>query len=178
MLENSTFETITVVQGEYRISDNPKHMLSTILGSCVAVCLYDTNMKIGGMNHFLLPGSIDSSGGNIKYGAHAMELLINDLLKKGAARNDLRAKIFGGATMSKSLGSIGESNGSFADSFLKREGIPCVSSSLGGFSARRIKFHPVSGDAKQLLVKGEAESETDLIRSYAPRPAAQDITLF
>lgn len=128
----SASKTITVIQGEFRISDSPTVVLSTILGSCIAVCLYDRVAKIGGMNHFLLPGQHSSSNLDVRYGVNAMELLINGLLKSGADRKHLTAKLFGGSSIAKNLGKIGESNITFAREYLRNEKIPCVSESLGG----------------------------------------------
>ncbi|MEM9705023.1 MAG: chemotaxis protein CheD [Pseudomonadota bacterium] len=144
--------SVHVIQGEYEISDNPEIVLSTILGSCVAVCLRDPGAKIGGMNHFLLPFGSGEDGNTEKYGAYSMEVLINALLKAGVRRHYLEAKIFGGGRMMQGLGDIGNSNVNFARDFLECEGIPIISESTGGLQARRVKFWPVSGRAKQLLI--------------------------
>jgi chemotaxis protein CheD len=87
-----------VIQGEFKVSDDPNVVLSTILGSCVAACMRDPVAGVGGMNHFLLPGQANGTGGEAtRYGVHLMELLINGLLKKGARRERIEAKIIGGA---------------------------------------------------------------------------------
>jgi chemotaxis protein CheD len=170
---------INVIQGDYAISDKPNEVLTTVLGSCVAVCLSDTQRGIGGINHFLLPDRASGSGGdNVRYGAYAMELLINGLLKKGADRSKLQAKIFGGANMMGNLRDIGGSNAAFARQFLKDEGIPCIAESLGGNQARRIRYWPVTGQARQLLVQGNIEAEARPAPPPKPKPVAQDITLF
>ena len=99
----------------------PDVVLSTILGSCVAACMRDPVAGVGGMNHFLLPGSAEalSSGGDAtRYGVHLMELLINGLLKKGARRDRLEAKIFGGAKTIARFSNVGEQNAVFARQFL------------------------------------------------------------
>ena len=93
-----------VVQGEYRVIRDPRVVLTTILGSCVATCIWDDVAGVGGMNHFLLPGDEAGGSDHVKYGVNAMELLINGLLKEGASRARLRAKLFGGAKVVQSLG--------------------------------------------------------------------------
>ncbi|WP_395540350.1 chemotaxis protein CheD [Neotabrizicola sp. sgz301269] len=173
--------TVQVVQGEFRITRNPEEMLSTVLGSCVAACLWDQGAAIGGMNHFLLAQSQPgAAAGDIRYGVHAMEMLINALLRGGARRDQLQAKLFGGAKIATNLRDIGASNASFARQFLRDEGIPCIAESLGGTQARRITFHPVSGRARQLLIPGSQVQETPPPpRPLRPAPqAAAGIELF
>lgn len=144
-----------VIQGEFRISNDPHEVLSTLLGSCVATCLFDPIAGIGGMNHFLLPGRANENEKEFRYGLYAMELLINALLKAGAQKQRLEAKLFGGAMMHDGLGQIGESNGAFALDYLRSEEIRCVSSSLGGVQARKIRFTPATGKAQQMLLEQE-----------------------
>lgn len=148
--------THVVIQGEYMVSDNPNCLLSTVLGSCVATCLYDPIAGVGGMNHFLLPGidqRVDNATSDTNsYGLHLMECLINGLLQRGAKRNRLQGKLFGGAYITKGFPDIGSENANFARKFLAYEGIPCIGESLGGHSARRLRFWPVNGQASQKLV--------------------------
>lgn len=177
-LEESSFDIVTVIQGEFQISTDEKTVLSTILGSCVAVCLFDSIRRVGGMNHFLLPGNSDGSSDRLRYGVHSMELLINGLLRSGAQRSDLQAKVFGGSSMSQRHDSIGTSNGKFAEDFLREEKIPCVSSSLGGNSARRIKFHPTTGLARQFLVPPDVVTEAPKSPPRKLTRSENDITLF
>lgn len=151
MLANE-HRTINIIQGEFHVSDREGDMLTTILGSCVAACVFDPVRKIGGINHFLLPGADPRDGQNIKYGAYAMEQLINALLRAGANRARLEAKIFGGARVVQSLSNIGQNNADFAMKFLKDEGIRLTSQSLGGTQGRRVRFWPASGRAQVLLL--------------------------
>ncbi len=168
-------KTITVVQGDYAVSDDPEAVMSTVLGSCVAVCLFDPFARVGGMNHFLLASQGDAKSNDLKYGVNAMELLINRVLRKGGVRKNLQAKLFGGARMTDHSRDIGRSNADFALEFLEREGIPCMSQSLGGDKARRVQFTPTTGAARQLQIAGQPPvAETP----RAPQPAAADITLF
>ena len=140
-----------VIQGEQRVSDNPNEVLSTLLGSCVSACLHDPLAGIGGMNHFLLPGDSEggSSGAAERFGVHAMELLVNAMLARGAVRSRLEAKLFGGARTLRGVTDVGSLNGAFAVSFLKRERIRIASECLGGPQGRRIQFWPVTGRARR-----------------------------
>lgn len=160
MSDTDPFRRVHIIQGEYRVVDDPDVVLSTILGSCVAVCLRDPIAAIGGMNHFLLPGSADilAEGGDAtRYGVHLMELLINGLLKKGARRDRLEAKVFGGAKSRSSFSNVGERNATFAMQFLKNETIPVAGFSTGGEHGRKLEYWPVSGRARQYPLTG-AES--------------------
>ena len=163
-----------ISQGEYATSDGSGRPISTILGSCVATCLHDAEAGVGGMNHFLLPEANGSSAPAASFGINAMELLINDLIKKGADRRRLTAKVFGGARMIAGLSDVGAKNAAFVLDFLKREGIPCTAQSLGGTQARRIQFWPDDGRARQKLV-GEAVL---VEKPVEPPKAASEVELF
>lgn len=171
--------TIQVVQGEFHVSTCADEELSTILGSCVAACIWDEGCGIGGMNHFLLAQSQGNSRGpDNRYGVHAMEMLINGLLRAGARREALKAKLFGGAKIAANLRDIGASNAEFARGFLRTEGIPCIAESLGGKQARRVTFHPATGRARQFLIPNDQVDETTP-RKPPPKPApATSIELF
>lgn len=121
--------------------------LVTVLGSCVAACLRDPLLRIGGMNHFMLPDGSALDGAPARYGSHAMELLINDLLKRGASRRRLEAKVFGGANVLRGFTSnpVGSRNAAFINGYLEAEGIPVLASDLGGIHPRKIWFFPDTG---------------------------------
>jgi chemotaxis protein CheD len=138
-------DVIHVVQGQFHVSDRPEHELTTVLGSCVAACLFDPERKIGGMNHFLLPGSDPRAGRNIKYGAHSMEQLINAMLRLGAQRHRIEARLFGGANVVRGLARIGDSNSAFARDFVRQEGFILREAELGGTTGQRVRFLPASG---------------------------------
>jgi chemotaxis protein CheD len=163
-----------VIQGEYAVSARPQMVLTTVLGSCVAACLYDPLRQIGGMNHFLLPdngGAADR--GDMRFAAASMEQLINALLRRGAGRPHLRAKLFGGARILPGLPDIGHRNATAAMEFLSAEHIPCLSHSLGGGLARRVRFWPVGGRAQErLLGRGFADP------AVPPPPQAGKMELF
>jgi chemotaxis protein CheD len=136
--------------GEVYASANAA-VIETILGSCVSVCMHDRKRKVGGMNHILLPGKADMENfdGAARYGINAMEMLINEMLKLGAGKENLRAKLFGGAHIIQSLRrdvSPGLKNVNFIEKFLRIEGIPIQSRDTGGVNARRIYFHTDTGD--------------------------------
>ncbi|SIO03095.1 chemotaxis protein CheD [Rhodovulum sp. ES.010] len=166
-----------VVQGEYRISREPDTVLSTVLGSCVSACLFDPVAGVGGMNHFLLPGDTSARSSELKYGAMAMELLINELLKAGALRSRMQAKLFGGARVSAAFGDIGEKNVIFARSYMAREGFDVVSESLGGLQARRLHFRPATGAAR-LVMLPPAEAPPERRPARQPANTDRGITLF
>jgi len=147
---------VSIIQGENHVSGEPDVIISTLLGSCVAVCLQDPVGRIGGMNHFLLgePGKDDNvrQSDMQRYGVHAMELLINALMRKGAVRSRMRAHLYGGANIIAGLGSIGSSNAAFARRFMETEGIAIGHSDLGGTQARRVEFVPYEGKARSRAV--------------------------
>ncbi|MGZ5920345.1 MAG: chemotaxis protein CheD [Rhizomicrobium sp.] len=146
------------MQGDTYVSDKPNEVLVTILGSCIAACIRDPHLGVGGMNHFLLPHGSDVGRDARCYGINAMELLINELLKSGARRERLQAKIFGGANVMAGLSDIGGRNAEFAEQYLRDEGIPLIGSCTGGTKARKIQFWPNSGRARQALVEDSIAS--------------------
>ena len=150
---------LNLIQGECRVSAEPRLVLTTVLGSCVAACLHDASARVGGMNHFLLPEGDGSDPVSLRYGAHAMELLVNGLLTLGAKRETLRAKLFGGSRLNPGLADIGLHNIRFARSYLRREGIRYFGGSTGGVHARKIQFWPASGRARQALLPRAIEPE-------------------
>lgn len=158
---------INIVQGECHVSGETDLSITTLLGSCVAACINDPVARVGGMNHFLLPGEDTSSALVARHGVHLMELLINGLLKQGAARHRLEAKLFGGARTMQGLGDFGAANGRFAQEFLRREGIALTGGSLGGETGRRIEFWPATGRARQKLVR-TAEEPRSLMPAALP----------
>jgi chemotaxis protein CheD len=166
---------VNIIQGEYKVSEDDDVVITTLLGSCVAACMFDPLARVGGMNHFLLPGDANGASLNARYGVHLMELLVNGLLKKGAVRDRLQAKLFGGARTIKSLTDIGEANARFARQFLQREGISYTGGSLGGHAGRRVQFWPTTGRARQAFMTSfeEAPPPQPLLA-----PTGGDVELF
>lgn len=153
---------ITIIQGEYRVTDDPNVYFTTILGSCVAACIRDPEAHVGGLNHFLLPGDANRAAGKDaeRYGVYLMELLINGIMQKGGKRARLEAKLFGGARTMMGLSDIGAMNAAFAQDFLRNEGIKVIGGDLGGERGRRIEYWPTSGRARQVLFSSHAKVET------------------
>lgn len=152
------YRRVHIVQGEYHVTEETDVILVTLLGSCVAACIRDPVARVGGMNHFLLPGPEQKSDASEaeRYGVHLMELLVNGLLQRGARRERLEAKLFGGARTMEGLSDVGARNAVFAERFLKNEGISLIGGSLGGDNGRRLQFWPVSGRARQAIIPGSA----------------------
>lgn len=160
-----------IIQGQFRVSDSVDTEMTTVLGSCIAACLFDPFQKIGGMNHFLLPGNDPTAGNNVRYGAHSMEQLINAMLRAGAHRNRLEVQLFGGANVVQGLSRIGDSNATFARDFVRREGFLLREEDTGGRLGRRLRFRPATGIARCERVD---PARVDISRSeqIVPRPAA------
>jgi chemotaxis protein CheD len=170
---HKTSTRVRLIQGEYRVSEDPEVVITTILGSCVAACLRDPRAKVGGMNHFLLPGHTDRARDQEaeRYGVHLMELLVNGLLQRGARRQRLEAKLFGGARMVKGLSDVGALNAQFAKRFLQMEAIELVGGSLGGARGRRVEFNPVSGHARQIFFDHIEDTELSVAPPARTAPA-------
>lgn len=170
---------IHVLQGEHRVSAEPGLILSTVLGSCVSVCLRDPARAIGGLNHFLLPGADPSTGRDVKYGAHAMELLVNAMLRAGAERGRLEGQIYGGANVYAKLGRIGEANALFARAYLRTEGFRLLAEDTGGRVGRRLRFDPRTGIARvQYLDAAQPELSPGRARRAVIPTAAAGVELF
>jgi chemotaxis protein CheD len=149
-------EAVKVLPGEYYV-DGEDLLVMTTLGSCIAACLYDRQARIGGMNHFMLPEGAGESG---RYGTYAMELLINEMMKRGASRLTMEAKVFGGGAVISGMNSlnVGERNTRFVMDFLQTERIPVVSKDVMEVYPRKVCFLPASGKA---MVKRLAPTNTD-----------------
>ncbi len=161
---------VHIIQGEYFVSNDADLMVTTLLGSCVAACIRDPIAGVGGINHFLLPGddSRSRSAESERIGVHLMELLVNGLLKSGARRERLEAKLFGGARTVAAHSDIGMHNVEFAIRFLHDEGIPHIGGSTGGLQGRRIQYWPVSGRARQIMLSGTQKVEAPAPRIVVP----------
>jgi chemotaxis protein CheD len=171
---------VQITQGDAYVSADPKDVLTTVLGSCIAACIRDPKAGVGGMNHFLVPDGAGRDADARRFGVNAMEILINSLLQQGAQRHRLEAKLFGGASVIAGLSDVGAANAAFAERYLADEGIAHVGGHLRGFHPRRIQYWPVSGRARQLaLPKAEtlavARRET---AAAAHHQEAHDVELF
>ena len=142
----------SVHQGDCMVGSDDDLTYSTVLGSCVSACVRDVEARVGGMNHFLLAAPAgeakDRYGASARYGAFAMEQLINKVLQKGTGRKaNLEIKIFGGGLINSTLSDIGAKNIAFVRQFLADEGYPIAGEDVGGTFARRVMFKPASGRA-------------------------------
>lgn len=172
---------IPIVQGEHAVGATADTLISTVLGSCIAACLRDGEARIGGMNHFLLGeptvGQKLSEQEMARYGIHAMEVLINALMSRGADRSRLRAQIYGGANVVARLGEIGQRNIEFTRRFLSTEKIPVTFEDVGGRFARRVEFLPYEGKARCHRV-GEAPDVKPVLLSRDARVRSGEVELF
>ena len=147
---DSTFQcqAVKIVPGEYYATKRDV-VVVTVLGSCISACVRDTKSGIGGMNHFMLPGRDihDIVSTSARYGTHAMEILINQIIKLGGLRRNLEAKVFGGAMTLQglSLRTVGEMNTEFALHYLEVDGIPVVARDVLGYFPRKVYFFPKTG---------------------------------
>ena len=171
---------LSIVQGEHVVVSQAGVVISTLLGSCVAVCLVDRAVAVGGMNHFLLgepaAGHCTAVADLQRYGVHAMEILINAMLARGAERGRFSAHVYGGANMVAGLGNIGSANAAFARRFLEVERIPIAHAELGGCSARRVEFMPFEGRSRcHTAVEAIIDAPR---RSLRPLPTGGELELF
>jgi chemotaxis protein CheD len=176
-----------ILPGEYY--HTPKDMLIvTVLGSCVSACIRDRVSGIGGMNHFMLPNDNSAEevvSASMRYGTYAMEILINELLKAGAKRENLEAKVFGGGAVLQNFNAInvGERNSQFVREYLKAEKIRVIAEDLEDVFPRKVYFFPRSGKVlvkklKQMHNNTIVNREMDYANRLSVRPASGDIELF
>lgn len=150
-----------IMPGEVYVTRNHE-LISTLLGSCIAVCMRDKVNKIGGMNHFMLPARANAQAAqeNANYGLYAMELLINSIMKNGGQRQNLECRIFGGGNVLKGVNSnVGSKNIEFVTTFLRQERIPVISQDTGASCAQQVYYHPLSGDAFAVLQQQASEPQ-------------------
>lgn len=178
-----------ILPGEYYVTKNDE-MITTVLGSCIAVCMRDIKSNIGGMNHFMLP--IDKAEDKpalldkaTRYGNWAMEHLINDILKAGADKEYLEIKVFGGGAVINALQTlnIGDKNILFVKNFLRQENMKVSSQDVGGTCGRKINYYPKTGEVKlkritdfhnQTIFEREIQYEHQLVE----KPIEGDVELF
>jgi chemotaxis protein CheD len=153
---------VKVLPGEHYVSTAGQEMIVTVLGSCVAACVWDVRLKIGGMNHFMLPDSgsdvpVDKA---MRFGNFAMEELINDVLRRGGRRETLEIKVFGAGNVLPGMtaaNSVGDRNAQFVRRYLHEEGYTIAAEDLGGTHPRRIHFFPRMGKVVRLFLKKDVE---------------------
>lgn len=166
--KNFNSRAVKLLPGEYFVT-NQEMLLVTVLGSCVAACIRDSYSGTGGMNHFMLPDDGGDSGSpmssSARYGTFAMEILINQLLKLGAKRANLEAKVFGGGNVMPGLTvvNVGQRNADFVLKFLKTENIKVIAQDLVGIYPRKVYFFPKDSKVRVKKLK-EAHNNTILLR--------------
>jgi chemotaxis protein CheD len=135
-----------ILPGAY-LASSREMVIATVLGSCVAACLYDRTSGVFGMNHFMLPGGSGEASKSMRYGAYAMEVLLNEMFKLGARRERLEAKVAGGGAVlpAMKLLNVGERNAAFVVDYLNTEGIPIRATDLEGQYARKIYLYGATG---------------------------------
>lgn len=167
---------IRIDQGSCYVTGSDAEMLSTVLGSCISACVRDTELHIGGMNHFLLPASEEASWTNkqgdiasahLRYGNFAMEQLINGILKRGGTRENLEIKIFGGGNVLKGNGGVGHRNADFVEQYLRDEGYTVAAADLRGDLPRKIQYFPTTGRVQ--MKKLDTQHSKTIIREEENR---------
>jgi len=156
---------VKLLPSEYYVTTTDT-VLTTVLGSCVSACILDTGNGVAGMNHFMLPEEGDASGRDhgesMRYGAYAMNVLIQELIRAGARRERLQAKVFGGAAVLANMTTlnIGDRNADFVLRYLRDERIDVAAQDLRGPYARRVCFLPASGKAVVRKLRGQTDVQT------------------
>jgi chemotaxis protein CheD len=171
-------EIATILPGEYFVSRAPM-IVYTVLGSCVSVCIRDPLAGVGGMNHFMLPapkgdGRSDSWGESARYGSFAMEMLINEILKRGGRKSRLEVKVFGGGRIYDGGVDIGVNNAVWALEYVAIEGYTLARADVGDIYPRKLYYFTDSGKVLMKRIEREERCRADTIQ----QPAASDVTLF
>ena len=161
-------DAVKVLPGEYFVTGDDL-VVMTVLGSCIAACIWDPRVRVGGMNHFMLPdGGNDSSG---RYGSYAMELLINEMIKLGARRETMQAKVFGGGQVMHTFTTmnVGERNTQFVLDYLQTERIAVISKDVLDIHPRKVCYFPATGKA---MVKRLAHSHPETLETQERKSSA------
>ena len=181
---NST--VVRVFQGDFYVTVNATEVLTTILGSCIAVCVRDPVVCCGGMNHFLLPVATKPDQEvpplAMRYGSFSIERLINDILSEGGRRERLEAKVFGGANVLHGTSNIGWKNAEFVETYLKNEGIKIACQALRGIWPRQVRYYPTTGRAQlrelKVALPEVFKQEEDLRHRPLVEEETGDVELF
>ncbi|MDP1687476.1 chemoreceptor glutamine deamidase CheD [Hydrogenophaga sp.] len=161
-------DAVKVLPGEYFVTADDM-MVMTVLGSCIAACIYDPRVRVGGMNHFMLPDGGNEAGG--RYGSFAMELLINEMMKLGARRETMQAKVFGGGQVMHTFTTmnVGERNTKFVLDYLQTERIAVISKDVLDIHPRKVCYFPATGKA---MVKRLAHSHPETLETQERKSSA------
>ncbi|MCJ8170072.1 chemoreceptor glutamine deamidase CheD [Atopomonas sediminilitoris] len=180
-------DAVKILPGEYYVTQRDV-LIVTVLGSCISVCLRDRVTGVGGMNHFMLPGTdegLSPVSSSARYGVYAMEMLINHVLKMGGKRHNFEAKVFGGGNVLRGItkNHVGQRNADFVQEYLHTERIPVLAEDMLDVYPRKVYFFPATG--RVLVKKLKSLNNTTLLdreMEYSMRirkvPVAGDIDLF
>ena len=179
-------DIIKIFSGDWYVSTKSNEMLATILGSCVSACIRDPIARVGGMNHFLLPGDENADNAvsdSARYGVFAMECLINGILKAGGRKDRFEVKVFGGGNVINNSARIGSKNAKFIRDFLHTEGYQITSEDLEGDHPRRLHYFPATGKVMMRLLRRKedmvvVEEEARYTKEIIPHPIESNIELF
>jgi len=184
-----------ILPGEFYVSTHGE-MISTVLGSCISVCIRDKKKGIGGMNHFMLPQNNEFSSENwgnnpatsaSRYGNWAMEYMINAILKRGGEKKNFEVKVFGGGQMMAKMTDIGQKNILFVYQYLAEEKLKIEASDVGDIYARKVLFFPDTGNVKvrriknvknDTIIRRETEYEKHVSVDDKVKSSANNIELF
>lgn len=178
-----------VLPGEYYVTHNDE-AITTVLGSCIAVCVRDREIGVGGMNHFMLPlckdeiaEHCDSNDQATRYGNYAMEHMINDVLKNGGRRGRLEFKVFGGGAVVEGMSNIGSHNITFVHDYIQMEGLRMISEDVGGNWPRKVIYFPQTGRAlvkkmSPVIAKDVVQQEKSYMHDIETQPVEGSIDLF
>ena len=177
-----------LLPGDYYVTRDDE-VLDTVLGSCVSACIRNPRLKVGGMNHFMLPRPSGSgndtwdsvAGRATRYGTASMEQLINRILGVGGTRADLEVKIFGGGRVLSSLSDVGNHNVTFVRDFLRQEGLKVSSEDVGDVWPRHVQYFPLTGRVRVRHLSSRQEvvqEEQQYLKGLDKAPVAGEIDLF
>lgn len=181
-------QSVKILPGQY-FAASGEGSISTVLGSCVSTCLWDPMQRIGGMNHFMLPGEPFATASpwrvSARFGVYAMEVLINEMIHLGADRRRLLAKVFGGARVLQGFETldVGARNSEFVLNFLREEGIQLLAQDLLGVCPRKLHFFPATGKVqlKKLHLQPDdaiQRQEREYLMCLAGKPMSGEIEIF
>lgn len=182
--DSENIDIVKIFSGDWYVSTKGGEMLATILGSCVSACIRDPIARVGGMNHFLLPGDENDStmSDSARYGVFAMESLINGILKTGGRKERFEIKVFGGGNVINNSARIGSKNARFIRDFLHKEGFHISSEDLEGDHPRRLHYFPDTGKVMMRLLRRKEDmivvEEEARYKKAITHPIESNIELF
>jgi len=180
-----------ILPGEFYVTVE-EEVITTVLGSCISACIRDRVFGVGGMNHFMLPLDMEGKGSwagragisdATRFGNHAMERLINEILKHGGSRENLEVKLFGGARVLQNMSDVGMRNIEFIRDYVETEGLQVVAEDLGGAYPRKVLYYPLSGRARMKKLRSLhnqtiVQRENAYLREIKAEPVGGEVELF